>query len=535
MKILKNKSILTIKIILVAMVMITTNSVSAIDSEYLWKDAVGGSNSIMTLDGSKIMKLDEDNNSHTIKLFTSTDNGVSWDSGKPVADGSRELFSSADGSKLVFKGKWNEQKMYISSDSGDSWSVVSTASSSSTIGLSPDGRTLVELYSQAGKRILRVSSDDGQNWEQINSVPSGYNITVRDGGKIFIYGSTAHISTDYGKTWSEIDFPNSFMVRTFAVSEDGNSMVAFTGINAIISTDGGHVWKQVNHPKAPDHTSTYFAAISNDGSKIALTFEPNSSSPSESDIKTSVDGGLTWENSGKRALLPKVFMSSDGDRLYSPEIGHIASLNVAKMDRFDVSTVAGNLQDIDTILTNSVIETQSLHCYDIDDLSVKILSANGITPSEQNIKMIGGMGFNINCMKPSSSSNITISLGDKFSDLSKLRIYQKKLNSSTLEDITKLLTVKNEVKGGKEVTTIAYKSIDGANYDIDEIVNSLITSQLYFGVVDIPESGVVSNHNTPSGMRLLAKTGSSLWLIGGVAIFIIVSGMFLIFYKKSTF
>lgn len=289
-----------------------------------------------------------------------------------------------------------------------------------------------------------------------------------------------------------------------------------------------------NEFSGPSYAVAYSTVISNDGSKIAFTFQPSGSSPISSDVKTSVDGGITWESSGKYIIMPKVFMGSDGDKLYSPEIGHIASLNVAKTDRFDVSTVANNLQDVDTILTNSVIETQSLHCYDIDDSSVKILSANGINPSEQNIKMIGGMGFNINCMKPSASSNITISLGDKVSDLSKLRIYQKKLNSSTLEDITKLLTVKNEVKGGKEVTTIAYKAIDGANHDSDEIVNSLITSQLYFGVVDIPESSTVSNHDTSNSMGLLAKTGSSLWMIGGIAIFIIVSGMFFIFYKKST-
>lgn len=251
MKVFKNKSILAIKMILVAMVMITTNNVSAIDSEYVWRDAIGGNNGIITLDGSKIMKLDKDNNSHIVKLFTSTDNGVSWDGGKPTpaSDFSSELFSSADGSKLVFKGKWNEQKMYISSDSGDSWSVVSTASSSSTIGLSPDGRTLVELYSQAGKRILRVSSDDGQNWDQINSVPSGYKITVRDGGKIFIYGSAAHISTDYGKTWNKINISDTSNIQTFAVSEDGNSMVAFIDrVVARISSDGGYTWREMNFP-----------------------------------------------------------------------------------------------------------------------------------------------------------------------------------------------------------------------------------------------------------------------------------------------
>ena len=230
-------------------------------------------------------------------------------------------------------------------------------------------------------------------------------------------------------------------------------------------------------------------------------------------------------------------MTADGSKIFAVannNIYRLGTLQLPQTKTFDVSTKPAPA-NTDNVVAKSTIAAKSLRCYDIVASSVKPLSADGITPAEARVKILGGLSFNINCTQVSASSDITVSLASQY-DVSKVRVYKKDSATANLQDITSQAVVKNETVAGKLVTTVSYKVVDGANNDDDHTANSVITDPVYFGVVNDPASpatpaGVASNPAgiTPKGGRSggLANTGASVWAIGGLAIVVIAGGIVL--------
>ena len=503
------------------------------EAAYSWKDiTIPGGNvkeSRISSDGSKLIVLQEGATFNDRKLLVSTDNGVSWSS-NTAPEGAINLLTNTDGSKLVVQGKYGQNNIHVSTDGGNSWTTPSApVESDAGLRMSPDGSTLTKC-GYGGP--LYVSRDNGQTWEQKgNECPSA----VFNGGRMIcmdVYDDLIKQSTDYGATWEIVKDGAHFGA---AFSANGASI--FDGQK--VSVDGGTNWSSIS--PIPGHSwlnDVSRIGISNDGKRLFVTLEPNSSYPSWAPVASSVDGGKTWQDWGSGNFEGgSISMTADGSKIFAAannNIYRLGTLQLPQTKTFDVSTKLAPA-NTDNAVAKSIIAAKSLRCYDIVASSVKSLSADGITPTEARVKILGGLSFNINCIQVSASSDITVSLASQY-DVSKVRVYKKDSAAANLQDITSQAVIKNETIAGKTVTTVSYKAVDGANNDDDHTANSVITDPVYFGVVNNPASpatpaGAVSN---PAGVTSkggksgsLADTGASVWVIGGLAIIAIAGGIVL--------
>ena len=500
------------------------------EAAYSWKDiTIPGGNvkeSRISSDGSKLIVLQEGATFNDRKLLVSTDNGVSWSS-NTAPEGAINLLTNTDGSKLVVQGKYGQNNIHVSTDGGNSWTTpAAPVESDAGLRMSPDGSTLTKCGHDGP---LYVSRDNGQTWVQKgDECPNA----VFNGGKMMLttYGDLKQ-STDYGMTWTMIRSG----VGGSAFSANGASV--FDGQK--VSVDGGTNWSSIS--PIPGHSwlnDVSRIGISNDGKRLFVTLEPNSSYPSWAPVASSVDGGKTWQDWGNDIFEGgSISMTADGSKIFataSNNIYRLGTLQLPQTKTFDVSTKPAPA-NTDNAVAKSIIAAKSLRCYDIVASSVKSLSADGITPTEARVKILGGLSFNINCTQVSASSDITVSLASQY-DVSKVRVYKKDSATANLQDITSQAVIKNETIAGKTVTIVSYKAVDGTNNDDDHTANSVITDPVYFGVVNDPASpatpaGAASNPAgiTPKGGKSggLANTGASVWAIGGLAIVVIAGGIVL--------
>ena len=503
------------------------------EAAYNWKDITipGGnvSESRISPDGSKLIVLQRGATFNDRKLLVSTDGGANWSS-SAAPEGAINLLTNTDGSKLVVKGKYGQNNIHVSTDGGNSWTTpAAPVESDAGLRMSPDGSTLSKC-GYGGP--LYVSTDNGQTWEQKgNECP---NAVFNNGKMIYMdqYDDLVKQSTDYGATW-EVIKDGAADEASFSTNGSG----IFNGTK--LSVDGGRSWNSVSPmPGQFSDNGPAYLGVSDDGKRLFATFEPRGSSPTWRPVNISVDGGKTWQDWGNDIFEGgSISMTADGSKIFAAannNIYRLGTLQLPQTKTFDVSTKPTSA-NTDNSVAKSIIAAKSLRCYDIVASSVKLLSADGITPTEARVKILGGLSFNINCTQASASSDITVSLASQY-DVSKVRVYKKDSATANLQDITSQAVVKNETVAGKLVTTVSYKAVDGANNDDDHTANSVITDPVYFGVVNDPAfpatpAGAASNPAgiTPKGGKSggLANTGASVWAIGGLAIVVIAGGIVL--------
>ena len=503
------------------------------EAAYNWKDiTIPGGNikeSRISPDGSKLIVLQEGATFNDRKLLVSTDGGANWSS-SAAPEGVINLLTNTDGSKLVVKGKYGQNNIHVSTDGGNSWTTpAAPVESDAGLRMSPDGSTLTKC-GYGGP--LYVSRDNGQTWGQKgNECP---NAVFNNGKMIYMdqYDDLVKQSTDYGATW-EVIKDGAADEASFSTNGSG----IFNGTK--LSADGGRSWNSVSPmPGQASDNGPEHLGVSDDGKRLFATFEPRGSSPTRRPVNTSVDGGKTWQDWGNDIFEGgSISMTADGSKIFATannNIYRLGTLQLPQTKTFDVSTKPTPV-NTDNSVAKSTIAAKSLRCYDIVASSVKPLSADGITPTEARVKILGGLSFNINCTQVSASSDITVSLASQY-DVSKVRVYKKDSAAANLQDITSQAVIKNETIAGKTVTTVSYKAVDGANNDDDHTANSVITDPVYFGVVNDPASpatpaGAASNPAgiTPKGGKSggLANTGASVWAIGGLAIVVIAGGIVL--------
>ena len=515
---------------------------------YAWKDIVipNGyfSESKISPDGSKLFILQAvPGSSSKRQLIVSEDDGVSW-STFIAPDRAYGLMVSADGSKLIIRGKYGENSIYVSTDGGRNWiKAASPVSNSDNLFMSPDGAILAK-YVYATEDLF-VSNDDGQTWIQKGKEePSA----IFNGGKMIRMDQDVNLvkkSVDYGATWITV---SSGVADEASFSTNGSSI--FNGNK--VSLDGGSSWTSTSViPGKQSDNIVSELGISNDGKKLFAVFEPNSYSPSWSPVAHSVDGGKTWQQWGGESFEGRnISMSSDGSKIFAMSttgVYRLATVPVPQSRSFDVS-VKPTPANTDDSVAKSIISTNSLYCYNIDSSSVDPLSSDGITVADSQVKILGGLRFKVNCQNITTglgSSNITISLAGQY-DVSKIRIYKKNI-AGELQNVTSRFTIKNESAAGRILTTVSYIAVDADDNDSDGSVNDIISGVFYFGVVNdivsipstttTPSTGSSSSGTsaaaTPSSTSSkkpeksssnLAETGISVWVVGGLAVVAIAVG-----------
>lgn len=508
----------------VSLATIFTPFVKAEEAVYNWKDITipGGKvkESRISPDGSKLIVLQEGATFNDRKLLLSTD-GANWSS-STAPEGAMNLLTNMDGSKLVVKGKYGQNNIHVSTDGGNSWTTpAAPVESDAGLHMSPDGSTLTKCK-HGGP--LHVSRDNGQTWEQKgNECP---NAVFNNGKMIYMdqYDDLIKQSTDYGATW-EIIKDGAADEASFSTNGSG----IFNGTK--LSVDGGRSWNSVSPiPGKSSDNKLGHLGVSDDGKRLFATFEPSGSSPTWRSVKTSIDGGKTWQDWGNDIFEGgSISMIADGSKIFAAannNIYRLGTLQLPQTKTFDVSTKPAPA-NTDNAVAKSTIATKSLRCYDIVASSVKPLSADGITPTEARVKILGGLSFKINCTQVSASSNITISLAKQY-DIAKMRVYKKDSATANLQDITSQAVIKNETIAGKTVTTISYIAVDGADNDDDHLANSVITDPIYFGVLeDSTSTGNPANVDPKAGKRSggLADTGVSVWIFSGLAIALVGGGI----------
>ena len=515
---------------------------------YAWKDIVipNGhfSESKISPDGSKLFVLQAvPGSSSKRQLIVSEDDGVSWNT-FVAPDRAYGLMVSADGSKLIIRGKYGENSIYVSTNGGRNWiKAASPVSNSDNLFMSPDGAILAK-YVYATEDLF-VSNDDGQTWIQKGKEePSA----IFNGGKMIRMDQDVNLvkkSVDYGATWTTI---SSGVADEVSFSTNGSSV--FNGNK--VSLDGGSSWTSASViPGKQSDNIVSELGISNDGKKLFAVFEPSSHSPSWAPVAYSVDGGKTWQQWGVEAFEGRsISMSADGSKIFATSangVHRLASLPVPQTRSFNVTTksTTGN---VDYAVAKSMITASSLYCYDIPPFSVNPLSKDGISVGDSRVEILGGLSFNVNCRPAavgSGSSNITISLAGQY-DVSKMRIYKKNI-AGELQNVTSRFTIKNESAAGRMLTTVSYIAVDADDNDSDGSVNDIISGMFYFGVVNdivsisstttTPSTGSLSSGTsadaTPSSTSSkkpeksssnLAETGISVWAVGGLAVVAIAVG-----------
>lgn len=515
---------------------------------YAWKDIVipNGhfSESKISPDGSKLFVLQAiPGSSSKRQLIVSEDDGVSWNT-FVAPDRAYGLMVSADGSKLIIRGKYGENSIYVSTDGGRNWiKAASPVSNSDNLFMSPDGAILAK-YVYATEDLF-VSNDDGQTWIQKGKEePSA----IFNGGKMIRMDQDVNLvkkSVDYGATWTTI---SSGVADEVSFSTNGSSI--FNGNK--VSLDGGSSWTSTSViPGKQSDNIVSELGISNDGKKLFAVFEPSGHSPSWAPVAYSVDGGKTWQQWGSESFEGRnISMSSDGSKIFAMSttgVYRLATVPIPQSRSFDVSAKPTPTNADDSV-AKSIISTNSLYCYDINSSSVYSLSADDITVADSQVKILGGLRFKVNCQNITTglgSSNITISLAGQY-DVSKIRIYKKNI-AGELQNVTSRFTIKNESAAGRMLTTVSYIAVDADDNDSDGSVNDVISGVFYFGVVNdivsipstttAPSTGSSSSGTstaaTPSftsskkpekSSSNLAETGISVWAVGGLAVVAIAVG-----------
>ena len=515
---------------------------------YAWKDIVipNGhfSESKISPDGSKLFVLQAiPGSSSKRQLIVSEDDGVSWNT-FVAPDRAYGLMVSADGSKLIIRGKYGENSIYVSTDGGRNWiKAASPVSNSDNLFMSPDGAILAK-YVYATEDLF-VSNDDGQTWIQKGKEePSA----IFNGGKMIRMDQDVNLvkkSVDYGATWTTI---SSGVADEVSFSTNGSSI--FNGNK--VSLDGGSSWTSTSViPGKQSDNIVSELGISNDGKKLFAVFEPSGHSPSWAPVAYSVDGGKTWQQWGSESFEGRnISMSSDGSKIFAMSttgVYRLATVPIPQSRSFDVSAKPTPTNADDSV-AKSIISTNSLYCYDINSSSVYSLSADDITVADSQVKILGGLRFKVNCQNITTglgSSNITISLAGQY-DVSKIRIYKKNI-AGELQNVTNRFTIKNESDAGRMLTTVSYIAVDADDNDSDSSVNDIISGMFYFGVVNdivsisstttTPSTGSLSSGTsadaTPSSTSSkkpeksssnLAETGISVWAVGGLAVVAIAVG-----------
>ena len=146
-----------------------------------------------------------------------------------------------------------------------------------------------------------------------------------------------------------------------------------------------------------------------------------------------------------------------------------------------------------------------------DFRTAKTVTASGLTAPDGNVTVLGGFDFILGCSAAGGTATVDITLGARYEDTSKLRVY--KTNGTTVTDVTAQMTIQNTATS----TVLRYTLTDGTGFDSDATVNGAIDDPLYVGVLG---ATTTAEELADTGTRLTSVlVGAAVLLTGSVYIF----------------
>ena len=390
-----------------------------------------------------------------------------------------------------------------------------------SIASSSDGSKLAAVVSGGS---IYTSSDSGATWTEQTAAGSRNWTSIAsssDGSKLaaVVLGGSLYASSDSGATWTERTTAGSRNWRSIASSSDGSKLAAVvSGGSIYTSSDSGATWTEQTAAGSRNWRSI---ASSSDGSKLAAAAYGGY-------IYTSSDSGATWTEqtaAGSRNWL-SIASSSDGSKLAAVWGGNIWLANPEGPATATVTMPnlpAGNKDATAApAIASASLSATSMTCYTLTPSTVTTYGPDSLTAPEQDIILLGGIGFSLTCTGTGGTANMAVTLGVVYNDVSALRVY-KRSGTGPLVDITNQVTIQNETVAGATKTVIRYNLVDGGSLDEDGNADGTITDPIYIGVVNgaattTPGATGGSLANTGFNVYVLLAFASTLLLAGATAI-----------------
>jgi photosystem II stability/assembly factor-like uncharacterized protein len=190
-----------------------------------------------------ILSSDFGNTWNYINDKTNLSNANIWRSPSMTANGQIMVLRNGQSNTII------DNLLKISYDFGQTWSLLpkpSSISAPKSIKISSDGRYLL---SSTVANNLYISSNYGNSWELIHtgSGPIEQNIqTSADFSIITVYNDTTMaVSYNYGKSFTILTLPTSFIDGATTISADGTLLASIKGNQLYVSNDSLYVEKPV--------------------------------------------------------------------------------------------------------------------------------------------------------------------------------------------------------------------------------------------------------------------------------------------------
>lgn len=359
--------------------------------------------------------------------------------------------------------------------------------------ISPDGSKLFILRedTNTGDIKLLISADNGASWNSFAMPDSANRLLVNtDGSKMIVNGwhgeNSFYMSTDGGRNWvksSNIDPSNNHLF----MSPDGSTL-ARCGDDGktpplYVSTDDGQTWTQKGNI-CPER-------VLDGGKMIAIDGTP-------SVVKRSDDYGLTWTDAGTHVIYDTtlVSISTDGNSLFN---GHKISLDGGASWASIPAEVPTQKVDDYIMQTGVSNDGKRLFVYvrpavmDASNLPYIVISVDGGKTWTSRGDNEAGSGS----VYSSSSASRMFAM---FYDMTTGAAYYRLATLPTPPSVTPGGT-------GSGASGAAAPSTGSSFSGISNTTTSSTSSKK-------PEK--------PS--RILAETGSSVWLVSGLAVIAVVAG-----------
>ena len=361
--------------------------------------------------------------------------------------------------------------------------------------ISPDGSKLFILRedTNTGDMKLLISADNGVSWNSFAMPDSANRLLVNtDGSKMIVNGrrgeKSFYMSTDGGHNWvksNNIDPSNNHLF----MSPDGSTL-ARCGDDGetpplYVSTDDGQTWTQKGNI-CPER-------VLDGGKMIAIDGTP-------SVVKRSDDYGLTWTSAGTHAVYDTTLMSisTNGNSLFD---GHKISLDGGVSWASIPAEVPMQKTDDYIVQTGISDDGKRLFVY----VRPAVMDASNLPYIAMSVD--GGKTW-------TSRGDNETGIGSVYSSSSASRMFAMFYDMTTGAPYYRLATLPTPPPVAPGGTGTGAGGAAAPS-----------TGSSSSGASTTAASSSTSNKKPGKSSSILAETGTSIWVVGGVAIVAVAVGV----------